>query len=295
MRVLLTGANGFIGRNVTERLVGQNMEFVTLGRSGKVDLLHDLQLPMVWTPDQPIDAVLHLAAESGVRDFDYRSRDNNLEATQNVLDWATTNKVKMVLLASSASVYGNQTLMEETTSCVPMSPSAESKYDCEILVNRWAKQEGRVGVNMRVFNAVGKHQRAGTFPDIVCNHFRKLKAGDTDELKIFGSRLRSWTYVGDVVNGFWSALQTFYNGKAGTKLALNLGTSAMLNQRAFVDLIADRVKIKPNIVQMEPNPLDIQRTKADMARFSAIFGWLPDHRNIAVAIDELVHEYGLSG
>lgn len=296
MRVLLTGANGFIGRNVVERLAGQDLEFVTLDRAGLgLDITHDLTKELTWDPPKHVDAIIHLAAEGGVRTFDQDGFENNVQATANVLKWATATNVKIVVFASSSSVYGNQVHMEETASCVPLSPYAQSKFASERMVNSWTRSTNRVAVTFRLFNTIGLHQREGMFPSLVCKHLQQRKLGIEDELVLFGSRLRSWTYVGDIVNGFWSALQMFGDSKRGTRLTFNLGTNAMLTQRDLTKLFTDRVPVVPNIIQGEPNPLDVQRTKADMARFSATFGWLPDHRNVNVAVEELIRQYGLTG
>lgn len=294
MKVLVTGANGFIGRNVIERLADQDIEFLTLDRAGpNMSVHHDLISPLDWWSPSGVDAVFHLAADSGVRSFNQSGFENNVQATENVLKWATANNVRMVVFGSSSSVYGNQMRMEETAVCTPLSPYAQSKFASERLINCWARSANRVAVTLRIFNAIGRYQRKDMFPSRICDHLKKVSEGQPDELKVFGSRLRSWTHVGDVVNGFWSALQTFHNSKLGTRLTFNLGTNAMMTQRDLIEMFSSRTKIQANIVQEEPNPLDVQRTKADMVQFTSIFGWAPNHRNVNLAVDELIEEYAV--
>lgn len=316
MRVLITGANGFIGKNARVRLDdapapipfdkrnapnwtnSETIQVLTLDKEGDCDLKVDLAEGFDWVPPKKVDAVIHLAAKSGVRSFSPEDHDNNVESTQNLLRWMTRNDVPMIVYASSSSVYGNCTQMSEGWLAAPLSPYAHSKWVCEKLVSGWARQAKMIAVTYRIFNAIGKWQREDMFPALIAKHLHEMLHQPSEdhcpELDVFGSRWRTWTYVGDVVNGLWSALNAFYLSSKGTDMLFNLGSTNCMTQRSLIELFESQSQLKTNIVQREPHSLDVQKTKPDMAHFTAVMGWEPNNRNVDLGVREILNQYGLA-
>ncbi len=304
MRVLVTGANGFIGRNIIEQLQNApgpelinkfggpsghgNLEFITLDKTEGADIPCDLSTGLSWRPTEKIDAVIHLAATSGVRNFSDVDYENNVNATANLVLWMSRYEVPMIVYAGSSSVYGDARSMDEGNIPAPQSQYAQSKWACEKLIQKWVEQNGKVGVTLRLFNAIGKYQRPDMLPSIIC---RNLKMGGV--LPIYGTRLRAWTHVGDVVNGFWSAINTFFYSKAGTYMLFNMGTTNSMTQRDLISAFETRSGLQCVTNDMPPHDLDVQKTKADMSHFSATFGWEPNNRNVELGIEELLKQHGL--
>lgn len=304
MKVLVTGANGFIGRNLVERLRGTpspdlfkgkgTIEIITVDKEGDVDLLHDLKHTFDWQPTEKIDAVIHLAAKSGVRSFDVTDYENNVGATESVLRWMSRYDVPMIVYAGSSSVYGNAKVMDEGQIPAPQSQYAHSKWECEKRIEAWVRSNGKIGVTLRLFNAIGKYQRRGMLPTVICENMKHVGNGDAlGSIPIYGQRFRAWTYVGDIVNGFWSALNSFYYSKAGTYLAFNMGTTNSMTQRDLIRAFEERAGMSTMTRDLPPHEMDVQRTKADMTHFRSMFGWEPNNRNIALGIEELLKQHGL--
>lgn len=317
MKVLVTGAAGFIGKNTRVRLQDtpaplpldkragnltndDTIEIITLDKNhdeNSIDIVTNLAEGFVWAPPQQIDAVIHLAANSGVRSFKTEDHENNVEATQNVLKWMTRYDVPMIVYASSSSVYGNSTLMQEDWIPAPMSPYAHSKWVCEKLVNRWAVEDQRIAVTFRLFNAIGRWQRKDMFPALIGDYLKVLSTIDVDEmpeLAVFGTRLRSWTYVGDIVNAFWSGLNNFYYAARGTNMMFNIGSTNCLTQRDLIALFEKYSGTPIHPIQREPHPLEVQKTKPDMRHFIACMGWEPNNRNVDLGVQEILRERDLA-
>ena len=313
MHLLVTGANGFIGKNVVDRMNGMpipdHLEKVLGGNGseifisttdieGVVDIKADLttaNLPIDQLRRSPVHGVIHLASSTGVRSFTADAFTNNVMCTNNLLNWMRKNEIHFLVNASSSSVYGNTRIMDEASAALPVSDYARSKVKCESLIKKWVS-EGNIAVNFRIFNAIGRHQRADMLPAVIARHLKSLTGpeGQEEELNIFGNRIRSWTYVGDVINAFWSAVDKFYNAARGTSLTVNLGSVASLTQTAMIKAMVEASTVKeakPNYTN--PHPLDLQRTKPDLTRFESLFGWVPNPRNVDTGITELLNQFGI--
>lgn len=319
MKVLLTGAAGFIGKNTKVRLQeapaplpldkragnwtnDETIEIITLDKDpaeNTMDLVVDLAEGFDWAPKHKIDAVIHLAATSGVRSFTDEGHQNNVESTQNLLKWMTRYDVPMIVYASSSSVYGNAISMQEDWLPAPASPYAHSKWVCEKLISNWTKHTQSLSVIFRIFNAIGRWQRKDMFPAIIADHLIALNdtvvAGTPyPELEVYGNRLRTWTHVGDVVNGFWSGLNGFFHAAKGTSMLFNLGSTNCMTQRDLIALFEKYAGTKANIIQREQHPMDVQKTKPDMRHFIACMGWEPNNRNVDLGVQSILQERGMA-
>jgi UDP-glucose 4-epimerase len=218
----VTGAAGFIGSHLCERLLGGGVS--VLG----VDRLSDYYDPAVKAANaarlsaypgftllkedvaevaEPalldgIQVVYHLAGQPGVRPSWGRSfeiyANDNVMATQALLEAAKEVSLDRFVYASSSSVYGNAERFPTTESDrpQPLSPYGVTKLAAEHLCNLYANSYGVPSVSLRYFSVYGPRQR----PDMAFHRF--IKAATAGEpLRIFGDgkQTRDFTYVGDIV------------------------------------------------------------------------------------------------
>ncbi len=292
MKALVTGAAGFIGSHLTERLVGEQhpviavdsfaptydtgirrgtLEHIRSGSSMQViegDLL-EMELSEIISE---VDVVFHLAARPGVRasweDFDVFSR-NNVEATKRLLAVIAraTHKVKLVF-ASSSSVYGStvEYPTPEATPLNPISPYGVTKAAAEHLVQAYVSQFDVDAVTLRYFTVYGPRQRS----DMAFHRWmRAALAGD--ELVVFGdgSAVRDFTYVDDVVDATLLAVQL----PQGSVANVAGGSPASLVD--VLDEISRLVGRELGVTHAEEQRGDPSRTGGDTAFLRSELGWQP--------------------
>lgn len=289
MKVLVTGGAGFIGRNFINRSANSGHEFLTLDLPGRgSDIQHDL---MNSLPELPkVDAILHLAAKSGVRnDLGAKVGELNTTMARNVLDWATENRVRLVVNASSSSVYGlEKRQLEMVSSLKPVSEYGKSKLAVEQQMNTWAKTNTGLAVNLRLFNVIGHHQRSDMFPYLIADH---LKNGTL--LHLLGIRQRNYTYVGDVVDAFLACLNLFVGAQRGQHFTMNVGTGVSMTQRELINKFEAYTGRRVRALDMPEHKDDVPVTKADTEFFKSVFGWSPSPENVDHGVREICADFGL--
>jgi nucleoside-diphosphate-sugar epimerase len=292
-RAIVTGAAGFIGSHLSERLIAEGYSvtgidaftayydradklanLTALEGAPRFDLvegdLNDLDLAPLFA-DAPV--VFHLAAQPGVRlsfgeGFAQYTADNIL-ATQRVLEAASAAGCPRVVWASSSSVYGDAAAypcVEGTTPTAPRSPYGVTKRACEDL----AAVYGNAGLStagLRYFTVYGPRQR----PDMAMRKLcEALLDGASFPLYGDGSQSRDFTHVADAVDatfraGFAPETARIYNVGGGHEATL-------AEVIALLEELADR----PAVLDRRPAQAgDVKRTSADTARAEADLGWQP--------------------
>ncbi|MFI5184301.1 MAG: NAD-dependent epimerase/dehydratase family protein [Vicinamibacteria bacterium] len=249
MKVVVTGAAGFIGSHLVERLLADGRQVVGLDafvdyypRSVKERNLArardhaayrfiegHLQEMDLSGALEGAQEVYHLAAQAGVRaswghDFSVYT-DHNVLATQRLLEAAVAAKVGQLVYASSSSVYGDSVALplREDSLCRPVSPYGVTKLAAEHLVHLYHTNHGLPVVSLRYFTVYGPRQR----PDMAFHRFLKA-ARDRIPIRVFGDGLqtRDFTFVDDIVSATRSAAETgrpghVYNVGGGERVTLN--------------------------------------------------------------------------
>jgi nucleoside-diphosphate-sugar epimerase len=281
MRYVVTGAAGFIGSHLAERLLADGHDVVGLDAftdyydpALKEENARDLDVRRVDLVDgtldfHGVDGIFHLAGQPGVNSFGdvfplYLRR--NLHASQRVFEAAARDGVRVVF-ASSSSVYGaaeRYPTPEETTPH-PLSPYGITKLACEHLVDAYRRQFGLDAVVLRYFNAFGPRQR----PDMAFTRIvLALAEGGTFELYGDGDQSRSWTYVSDIVEGTVLAMRA----GSGTYNVGGAHEASMNESIVLLEEIAGRsldVRRHPAVAG------DQRRTQADTTRIRDELGWQP--------------------
>ncbi|WP_314588151.1 NAD-dependent epimerase/dehydratase family protein [Paenibacillus terrigena] len=224
MKILVTGAAGFIGSHLCERLLQDtSLELIGLDayvksstpvHAREYNLRYLLQHPrftfiqqdllkVPWDQLLPgVDIVYHLAGMPGVRsswgeDFKYYIT-NNIEATQRLLEGCHAYPITKFVYASTSSVYGEKTgQVNETSSTEPLSPYGVSKLTGEQLCRVYAHNDRIPVVILRFFTVYGPRQR----PDMAFHRFIKhILQNKPIPINGDGKQTRDFTYVGDCVS-----------------------------------------------------------------------------------------------
>jgi UDP-glucuronate 4-epimerase len=280
VRYVVTGAAGFIGSHLSDALTAAGHDVVGLDCftdyydvALKEENAAGLDVRRVDLAEDALDfggfdGVFHLAGQPGVRSFGdvfsvYLRR--NVLASQRVFEAAARDGVRVVF-ASSSSIYGaaERYPTDEATPPHPLSPYGITKLACEHLADAYTRQFGLDVVVLRYFNAFGPRQR----PDMAFTRIAFALAGG-GSFDLYGDSSRSWTYVGDVVDGTIRAME---RGE-GT---YNVGGALEASMTESIALF-ERISGRMLDVRKHPAPVagDQPRTKADTTRIRSELGWEP--------------------
>ncbi|MEM8619413.1 MAG: NAD-dependent epimerase/dehydratase family protein [Actinomycetota bacterium] len=286
MRVCVTGAAGFIGSHVCDRLINEGHQvrgiddlstghLDNLDDSGDVDLIEGsiLDATALTAAVRDVDAVVHLAALPSVPRSvadPVASHEANTVGTMRVLEAARALDDASVIVASSSSVYGaNPTLPKHEALCpAPMSPYAASKLATEQYALAWQHSYGLRTLAVRFFNVYGPRQRPGhayaaaipAFADAALRGRRPRVFGD-------GQQSRDFTYVETVAEVLADAV----NRRLSHPQPINL---AYGSQTTLLELIAMLEELLATSLQpehLDERVGDVRHSRADASAVRSLF------------------------
>lgn len=292
-RIVVTGATGFIGRNLAAELNARghdNLLLVdNLGKDEKWRNLRGLEFEDILDPAvfltsveegklADVDAIFHLGACSATteRDADYLL-NNNYRYTRTLCDWSLKNRVRFIY-ASSAATYGNgsrgysdQTPLEDLR---PLNMYGFSKH----LMDLWARKKGYLdrAVGLKYFNVYGPYEdHKGDMRSMVHKAWGQIK--ETGKVRLFksyrpeyadGEQMRDFVYVKDAV-----AVTLYFLDHREIGGLYNCGTGQARSWKDMMNAVFAAMKVKPNIEFIEmPEILRGKYqyfTQADMAKLRA--------------------------
>lgn len=297
-KVLITGADGFIGSHLTEALVRQGHEvrafvyYNSFNKWGWLDqcapdvkgkfevFAGDIRDPHgVRTALSGCDEVLHLAALIAIP-YSYHSPDTyvdtNIKGTLNVLQAAREHGVRRLIHTSTSEVYGTARFVPITEDhpLQGQSPYSASKIAADQLAYSFYASFGLPVVIARPFNTYGPRQSArAVIPTIitqVAGGQRKIRLGAV-------SPTRDFSYVQDTVNGFLAVL----NSDAGIGEVVNFGSNFEISVGDTARLIAEVMNTEIEIVtdedRLRPQDSEVERLWAENAKAGRLFGWQPEY------------------
>ena len=301
MKILVTGADGFIGSHVVETLVKSGHEvraFVLYNSFNSWGWLDESEQSIrdsidVFAGDirdphgvdkavEKQDVVLNLAALIAIP-YSYHSPDTyidtNIKGTLNILQAARRHNVKRVVQTSTSEVYGTAQYIpiDEVHPLHPQSPYAATKVGADQLALSFhASFDVPVGI-LRPFNTYGPRQSArAVIPTIISQLANKSKVK-------LGSLLptRDFSFVQDTANGFLAAAQS----DAIVGQTINLGSGFEISIKETAETIAKLMNTELELVDDEqrvrPENSEVERLHASIEKAKALLGWQPELKGLA--------------
>lgn len=314
MRYLVTGAAGFIGAKVSERLCALGHEVVGIDNLNDyydvnlklarlnslkpltnfsfitLDLADRTGIAKLFA-DHQFTRVIHLAAQAGVRyslDNPLAYADSNLVGHLTILEGCRHHKIEHLVYASSSSVYGlNQKMPFATTDSVdhPISLYAATKKANELMSHTYSHLYGIPTTGLRFFTVYGPWGR----PDMALFKFTKaILNGETIDVYNHGNLSRDFTYIDDIVEGIIRVQDhipqsdSHWTVEAGTPATssapyrvFNIGNGSPVQLMDFISALEEALGVKANKNMLPMQPGDVHTTWADTDDLFTSVGYKP--------------------
>lgn len=299
MKILVTGAAGFIGSHLCQRLLARGDDVIGVDNFDpfydcrvkqqnlaglhqqegfqfcRMDICDMDALTELWQSHcNRLDAVVHLAAKAGVRpsiEDPLGYERTNIQGTLALLRLVTAAEPRpRFIFASSSSVYGNSPKIpfsEEDNVDFPISPYGATKKAGELICHTYHHLYSLPVWCLRFFTVYGPRQR----PDLAIHKFTAhILRGESIEMFGDGSSSRDYTYVDDILVGVVAAIDCCQGYEI-----INLGSEQPISLREMIRTI-ENVTGKVAVVEQLPmQPGDVNRTFADVAKAKRLLGYSP--------------------
>lgn len=329
MKVLLTGAAGFIGMHCIERLLARGDSVVgvdNLNDYYDVSLKHDRlsrisehdnftnhvisvedrdAMAALFAAEKP-DRVIHLAAQAGVRyslENPHAYIDANIQGFMNILEGCRHNGVQHLVYASSSSVYGGNELMpfsEHHSVDHPVSLYAATKKANELMAHTYSHLYDLPTTGLRFFTVYGPWGR----PDMALFKFANaMRKGEAIDVYNNGQMVRDFTYIDDIVEGVirvldkvatpnseFDPLSPDPQSSTAPFRVFNIGNGNPTPLMDYIAALESALGVTANKNMMPMQPGDVPATSADTAELAAWVGFAPD-TDVRVGVQRFVDWY----
>ncbi len=310
MHILVTGGAGFIGNVFALKAVAEghtvtvidNMNSYydrSLKEARRARLpdgvtfvegdITDRALLLRLCEAQQFDAIGHFAAQAGVRyslEHPEVYVESNYVGTFTILDVARLCGIKKIVMASTSSVYGDDTptpFVETAPASHPVSIYAATKRGVEILAATYAHLYGMEITALRFFTVYGPWGR----PDMALFSFtQKMLAGEQIPVYNNGKMRRDFTYVDDIVDGFYRTMTTSVPGYT----IMNIGNGQPVELMDFIRHLESALGVEAKIDFKPMQAGDVHETYADISLAKEKLGYQPE-TDIAKGVNQFVEWY----
>ncbi len=289
VKCLITGGAGFIGSNIADVLVAEKYKVRILDDfstgairniehlDGKVELINGsiTNRELVKKAVKGVEYIFHEAAQTSVVDSiknPVKTWDVNIKGTKLLLNAAVKNKVKKVILASSANVYGNDPSLpkKEDMKIKPTSAYGESKLIDEIMARKYYERDKLKTVCLRYFNVYGPRQNSNSdYSGVISKFIKRMLANESPVIYGDGQQTRDFIYVKDVVRANILAMES---DKAVGKV-INIATGKPTSINELVEILK-RIIMRDLSPRYEQKRIgDIKHSYADTKKAEKILGF----------------------
>ena len=313
MKYLVTGAAGFIGSAVIEKLINSNHHVIGIDNLNDyydvslknarlsrikhsnfefkhIDLADSKSIRLLFEQEQ-FDRVIHLAAQAGVRyslENPHAYVESNVVGYLHILEGCRQTKVKHLIYASSSSVYGlNSKVPFSTSDSVdhPVSLYAATKKSNELMAHSYSHLYNIPTTGLRFFTVYGSWGRPDMAPFIFT---KKIIEGEVIDINNNGDMWRDFTHIDDIVEGVlrisdvipknnenWTVEKGLPSASSAPYSVYNIGHGSPINLMEFVKAIEDElgIKAKKNFRDMQAG--DVYQTYAETQDFFLATGYQP--------------------
>lgn len=314
MKILVTGAAGFIGSKVMSRLKELGHEVIGIDNFNdyydvklkkarakhfniavqNIDISNKLSVDKLFS-EENFDKVVNLAAQAGVRysitnPYDYIR--SNVNGFLNILEACRNFNVKHLIFASSSSVYGlnkHVPYNEEDKVATPVSLYAATKISNEVMAHSYCKLYGIEMTGLRFFTVYGPWGRPDMAPMLFANAITH-----NEPIKIFnnGDLIRDFTYIDDIAEG---TVNCVINGSKINENGLpyniyNIGCSNPVKLMDFIHEIESALGKEANKIYLPMQAGDVYQTNADTTKLEKEIGYKP-HISLHEGIQNFIKWY----
>ena len=290
--VLVTGAAGFIGSNLTLELVDLGANVIGFDNlfNGRIENLKEIlenrsfkfikgdirDFNFLLEVVEDIDIIYHMAAFTSVPQsvlMPESCNDVNVNGTLNILNAARKRDIEKIIYASSSSVYGDTPTLpkKEDMQRLPISPYGASKLACEGYMQAFYQIYGLRTIALRYFNVFGPRQKDSPYSGVIAIWLGKLL--NNEELIIFGNgeQSRDFTYVKDIVHANLLAAEQDISGEI-----INIGAGSPITLSNLAKLMLKLTKKeKLKIIYKDNRPGDILHSYADISKANKLLNFQP--------------------
>ena len=294
MKILITGAAGFIGFHLARALCKKNYHIVGIDnlddyydqslKKHRLSILNKYKnfsffksdLKELATLSENFDLAIHLAAQAGVRlpeSMHYKYEISNIEGFNFFLDFCEKREINKIIYASSSSVYGNHPIkpfVETLNLLEPVNRYAASKMANELAANVYQKKHNINLIGLRFFTVYGPLGR----PDMAYFNFAQ-KILNNEEIELFdnGKLQRDMTYIDDIIDGIIGTIEYSSRNEVDFQI-FNLGNEKPI-QTTYLLILIEKKLNKSALIKNINRSKEVRITYADCAKALKVFGYSP--------------------
>ena len=307
MKILITGAAGFLGSHLSEKythdghivyaldnLMNGNLNNIrTLLHKKNFKFIHDdISHSEVYSKlPADLDAIIHLAAQIHVDRSIVNPEETfkiNVNGTLKILEFARMNDIKKILYASTSEVYGSAEYvpMDENHPLSAKHPYGVSKIAADRLCYTY-NETYDLGVDIiRSFNFFGPRQKDTGYGGVIAIFINRALQNKPPIIYGNGEQTRDYMFVEDAVNAYDKVLMAKGNpGRNG----INFGSGTEISVNKIADLVIKHALNKElKSIYVEPRPVEVQRLFADISKANELLGFKPQidfERGLSLLID----------